>query len=433
MDTGILITILSIAALLLLSAFFSGSETALTAASRARMHRLEKEGEDRRSRHRAGVINRLSQNMERLIGGILLGNNLANIMASALATGLFISLFGDAGIAYATLAMTALVLIFAEVLPKTYAISNPDRVALGVAPVIAVVVTVLAPIVRAVQAVIRLTLRTFGIDIGARQNVLSAHEELRGAIDLQAREGAMVKHERDMLSGILDLAEVEVSEIMIHRKNMEMFDADEPAADIIERIVNSPHTRFPLWRDDPENIFGILHAKDVLKAVREHAGNPGALDLKSIATEPWFVPETTSLREQLNAFRRRRAHFGIVVDEYGAVMGLVTLEDILEEIVGEITDEHDVRQIGVREQGDGTLIVNGTVTVRDLNRQFDWQLPDDVATTIAGLVIHEARTIPEPRQTFMFHNFKFEILRRQRNQITVLRVTPPPSAADTRD
>ncbi len=433
MDNGILITILSIAGLLLLSAFFSSSETALTAASRARMHRLAKEGDDRRSRHRAAIINRLSENMERLIGGILLGNNLANILASALATGLFISLFGDAGIAYATLAMTALVLIFAEVLPKTYAISNPDRVALGVAPVIAVVVTVLAPIVRSVQAIIRLTLGIFGIDIGARQSVLSAHEELRGAIDLQAREGAMVKHERDMLSGILDLAEVEVSEIMIHRKNMEMFDADEPAADIIERIVNSPHTRFPLWRDDPENIFGILHAKDVLKAVRGHADDPGALDLKSIATEPWFVPETTSLREQLNAFRRRRAHFGIVVDEYGAVMGLVTLEDILEEIVGEITDEHDVRQVGVREQGDGTLIVDGTVTVRDLNRQFDWQLPDDVATTIAGLVIHEARTIPEPRQTFMFHNFKFEILRRQRNQITVLRLTPPPSPADTRD
>lgn len=433
MNTEILITILSIAGLLLLSAFFSGSETALTAASRARMHRLEKEGDDRRSRHRAAIINRLSQNMERLIGGILLGNNFANILASALATGLFISLFGDAGIVYATLAMTALVLIFAEVLPKTYAISNPDRVALGVAPAIAVVVTVLAPIVRAVQAIIRLTLGVFGIDIGARQSVLSAHEELRGAIDLHARAGAMVKHERDMLSGILDLAEVEVSEIMVHRKNMQMFDADEPAADIIKRIVNSPHTRFPLWRDDPENIFGILHAKDVLRAVREHADDPGALDLKSIATEPWFVPETTSLREQLNAFRRRRAHFGIVVDEYGAVMGLVTLEDILEEIVGEITDEHDIRQIGVREQGDGTLIVDGTVTVRDLNRQFDWQLPDDVATTIAGLVIHEARTIPEPRQTFMFHNFKFEILRRQRNQITVLRVTPPPSPADARD
>lgn len=433
MDTGILITILSIAGLLLLSAFFSGSETALTAASRARMHRLEKEGDDRQSRRRAAIINRLSQNMERLIGGILLGNNFANILASALATGLFISLFGDAGIVYATLAMTALVLIFAEVLPKTYAISNPDRVALGVAPAIAVVVTVLAPIVRAVQAIIRLTLGVFGIDIGARQSVLSAHEELRGAIDLHARAGAMVKHERDMLSGILDLAEVEVSEIMVHRKNMQMFDVDEPAADIIKRIVNSPHTRFPLWRDNPENIFGILHAKDVLRAVREHADDPDALDLKSIATEPWFVPETTSLREQLNAFRRRRAHFGIVVDEYGAVMGLVTLEDILEEIVGEITDEHDVRQIGVREQGDGTLIVDGTVTVRDLNRQFDWQLPDDVATTIAGLVIHEARTIPEPRQTFMFHNFKFEILRRQRNQITVLRVTPPPSPADARD
>lgn len=431
MTSEILISILAIAGLLVLSGFFSGSETALTAASRARLHRLENNSEDKKLGERAGTVNRLIADRERLLGGILLGNNLVNILASSLAAGLFISLFGDAGIVYATLAMTALVLIFAEVLPKTIAISDPDRAALAVAPTVSAVVSILAPVVHAVQAIVRGTLRLAGVDISAKQNVLSAQEELRGAIELHVRDGGMVKLERDMLAGILDLGEVEVSEVMVHRKNMMMIDADTPATAMIETIVNSPHTRFPLWRDNTDNIVGILHAKDVLKAVLDNPGNMDGLDISAIAAEPWFVPETTTLREQLNEFRRRRAHFGLVVDEYGTLMGLVTLEDILEEIVGEITDEHDVTKIGVRIQPDGTMIVDGTVTVRDLNRQFDWSLPDEIATTIAGLVIHEARTIPEPRQLFIFHGFKFEILRRQRNQITLMRMTPPkPSDAE---
>ncbi len=425
MTVEMLWTLASIGVLLFLSAFFSGSETALTAASRARMHQLEKEGGHERDRRRARVVNRLRANTERLIGGILLGNNLVNITASALATGLFIAVFGDAGIAYATLVMTALVLVFAEVLPKTYAIADPDRVALRVARPISVAVVLLAPIVFAVQTLVRLILQAFGVRIGAQDSVLSAHEELRGTIDLHAREGAMVKHERDMLSGILDLAQVEVAEVMVHRKNMMMVNAAAPAPEIIAQIVDSPHTRVPLWENDPDNIVGILHAKDVLRAVMRHADKLDKLDIRSIASDPWFVPETTTLREQLNAFRRRGSHFALVVDEYGALMGLVTLEDILEEIVGDITDEHDIRSRGVRVQSDGSLIVEGTVTIRDLNREFDWNLPDEEATTIAGLVIHEARTIPEPRQTFMFHDFKFEILRRQRNQITLIRITPP--------
>ena len=428
MTVDLLSTLASIGVLLFLSAFFSGSETALTAASRARLHQLEKEGPAERDRRRAKVVNRLRENKERLIGGILLGNNLVNITASALATGLFIALFGDAGIVYATLVMTGLVLVFAEVLPKTYAIADPDRVALRVARPITVAVVLLAPIVVAVQGVVRLILRAFGIRIGAQDSVLSAHEELRGTIDLHAREGSMVKHERDMLSGILDLAQVEVAEVMVHRKNMMMMDAGAPTPEIIAQIVDSPHTRIPLWENDPDNIIGVLHAKDVLQAVIRHAGTLDKLDIRAVASDPWFVPETTTLREQLNRFRRRGTHFALVVDEYGALMGLVTLEDILEEIVGDITDEHDIRSRGVRVQNDGSLLVEGTVTIRDLNREFDWDLPDEEATTIAGLVIHEARTIPEPRQIFMFHDFKFEILRRQRNQITLIRITPAPGS-----
>jgi len=425
MEYDLLINGGAIFVLLLFSAFLSGSETALTAASRARLYRMMQEPESPALGRRARLATRLTERRERLIGAILLGNNLVNILASALATGVFIGLFGDAGILYATLAMTMLVLIFAEVLPKTWAIADPDRTALTAAPLISGLVFVLGPVVRAVQAVVRGILRLFGIDIDRRQSILSAQERIRDAIAFHTEKGAMVKHERDMLAGILDLAEVEVSEIMVHRRKMVMLDAGEAPAAIIEKVVASPHTRFPLWRENPDNVIGILHAKDVLRATREHRGAPDDLDVAAIASPPLFVPETTSLREQLNVFRRKRAHIGIVVDEYGALMGLVTMEDILEEIVGDIADEHDLTTEGVHQRADGTVVVEGTVTVRDLNRQFDWSLPDEAAATVAGLIIDEARTIPEPRQTFSFHGFKFEILRRWRNQITLIRITPP--------
>jgi Mg2+/Co2+ transporter CorB len=331
-------------------------------------------------------------------------------------------------VVYATVIMTVLVLIFAEVLPKTYAISHADRAALAVAPAVNLVVAVLSPLSRAVELVVSLMLRLFGADKGKREALVSATEELRGVIELSGKEGNIVKHERDMLGSILDLADVEVSEIMVHRKNMEMIDLDQPPSTVVELVVASPHTRIPLWRGEPENIVGVLHVKDLLRAVRAHAGDIDRLNVAALASTPWFVPETTTLRTQLNAFLRRHAHFAVVVDEYGAIMGLVTLEDILEEIVGEISDEFDIPVTGVRREPDGTYVVKGTVTIRDLNRQFDWRLPDEEASTIAGLVIHEAQVIPEAGQIFTFHDFKFEILRRQRNQVTTLRITPP---ADT--
>ena len=425
MDTALLLSLTAIFVLLVLSGFFSGSETALTAASPARIHLLE-----RRGNTRARLVNSLISEKERLIGVILLGNNLVNIMASALATSVLIGLVGDAGVAYATVIMTALVLIFAEILPKTYAISHADRAALAVAPVIRFLVVMLSPLTRVLQAFVRATLRLFGAEVSEGRALLSASEELRGVIELHGRDGEIVKYERDMLGSILDLADVEVSEIMVHRKTMEMIEADQPPSKIVEQVVASPHTRLPLWRGEPENIIGVLHAKDLLRAVRAHSEDIDKLNITALAAKPWFVPETTTLRTQLNAFLRQRAHFALVVDEYGALMGLVTLEDILEEIVGEISDEFDVPVTGVRRQPDGSYIVKGTVTIRDLNRQFDWRLPDEEAATIAGLVIHEARIIPEAGQIFTFHRFKFEVLRKQRNQITMLRITPPPEGGE---
>ncbi|CDO59159.1 Transporter associated domain [Candidatus Phaeomarinobacter ectocarpi] len=422
-ETSILISVGSVFFLLIFSGFFSGSETALTATSRARMHALERDGSKR-----AGVVNGLIEFRERLIGAILLGNNLVNILASAIATSVFLDLFGEAGVVYATLVMTALVLIFAEVLPKTYAITNPDRMALAVAPLIRIAVFTFAPVTAAVQFIVRRTLRMVGANIEDGAEVLSAHEELRGAIDLHHKEGGMGSHDRHMLGGILDLRDLEVDDVMIHRKNMQALSLDDDPKDIVEQVLASPYTRIPLWEEDPDNIVGVLHAKDLLRALISHDGDPTELDIKGLATEAWFVPETTSLVEQLNAFRRRKSHFALVVDEYGSMMGLVTLEDIIEEIVGEISDEHDVEVKGLRPQPDGTCNVDGTLAVRDLNRALDWELPEEEAITVAGLVIHEAQTIPEVGQTFSFYGYKFQVLRRHRNQVTAIKITPPRKA-----
>lgn len=416
---GLGVILAAIVLLLLFSAFFSGSETALTAASRARMHHLAEDGNKR-----ARVVLHLTDDRERLIGAILLGNNLVNILASALATSLFLALFGDAGVVYATLVMTAIVLVFAEVAPKTLAITNTDRVALAVSQPLRLVIFVFAPVTAAVQFIVRHALRIFGLNVDDKQQVLSAHEELRGAINLHHHEGSVVKIDRDMLGGILDLRDLEVSDIMVHRKNIAMIDAALPNGEIIAQAIASPHTRIPLWRDEQENIVGVLHARDLLRALSDAGWRPDAIDIPALAFKPWFVPDTTPLQDQLNAFLKRKSHFALVVDEYGMLMGLITLEDILEEIVGDISDEHDVEVAGVRAQPDGSVIVNGSVPIRDLNRAFDWTLPDDEATTIAGLVIHEARTIPDIGQTFTFYGFRFEILRRQRNQIAQLRVAP---------
>jgi Mg2+/Co2+ transporter CorB len=216
---------------------------------------------------------------------------------------------------------------------------------------------------------------------------------------------------------------MDVAEVMVHRKSMTTIDADLAPAELVAKVLESEHTRLPLYRGESENIVGVLHAKDLLRALAAAGGNADSLDIAAIVREPWFIPETTKLKDQLNAFLRRRSHFALVVDEYGSLQGLVTLEDILEEIVGEIDDEHDLAIPGVVPQSDGSVQVDGEVSVRDLNRAMDWDLPDDRAVTVAGLVINEAQTIPEPGQRFVFFGHRFEILRRQRNQITALKVS----------
>lgn len=411
-------TLITIFFLLAMSGFFSGSETALTAASRARMYQLEKDGDVRAAR-----VTHLISDKESLIGTILLGNNLVNILASVLMTSLVTTLFGQNGFALAgaTAVMTILVLVFSEVLPKTYAITRPDTMAMAVSRPIGIIVALLSWVVKVVQVIVNVTLRLFGVKA---VEGMSADEEIRGAISLHASEGSVDEADRHRLLGALDLKDLAVSEVMIHRKNIAMLDADLSTRELVMKALSSAHTRLPLYKGEREEIIGVLHAKDLLRAVAPHRGELDKLDLAELFRDPWFIPDTTPVLDQLDAFMTKRNHFALVVDEYGALQGLITLEDILEEIVGDIRDEHDVPVQGVRPQADGSANVDGWVTIRDLNRALGWNLPDEEAVTVAGLVIHEAQTIPEIGQRFSFHGYRFDILRRSRNQITALSLIP---------
>ncbi len=424
-DVAFWITAGAIIVLLFLSGFFSGSETALTAASRGKLRSAA--GKGSKGAQRALDI---TDDNERLIGSVLLGNNVVNILATSLATAVLTKVFGQNGVAAATLIMTLLVLIFAEVLPKTFAITNPEMVASRVAGPIGIVVLVFSPIVTAVRYLVRGILRVFGVKTDPDSHILAVREEIAGALQLGHSEGIVEKEDRDRILGALDLNERAVEEVMLHRSGIEMIDADEPAQDILAQCLESRHTRLPLYRGEPENIVGVIHAKDLLRAMHKLLGG-GKVDAKSladfdvmrVAMEPYFVPETTTLDDQMRNFLKRKTHFALVVDEYGALQGLITLEDILEEIVGEIADEFDADIVDqIAATSDGAFVVDGTMTIRDLNRAHDWNLPDEEANTIAGLVIHEAQMIPVEGQVFSFHGFRFEVIEKDENRIATLKV-----------
>ncbi|MEC3861156.1 HlyC/CorC family transporter [Mesobacterium sp. TK19101] len=427
-DSAFWITTGAILLLLVLSGFFSGSETALTAASRGKLRAQADKGN--RGAQRALSI---TEDNERLIGSVLLGNNLVNILATSLATALFTRLFGESGVALATLVMTLLVLIFAEVLPKTYAITNAETAASLVAGVIRVVILVFSPMVNAVRMLVRGVLRIFGVRADPDSRILAVREEIAGALNLGHSEGVVEKEDRDRILGALDLGDRTVEEIMLHRSKIEMINAATPPQEILAQCLESNHTRLPIYKDEPENIIGVIHAKDLLRAMYKLMQDAGTSDMSALETfqivevamKPYFIPDTTSLDDQMRQFLRRRTHFALVVDEYGALQGLITLEDILEEIVGEITDEFDPdAEHPIRKAEDGHYLIDGAMTIRDLNRATDWNLPDEEANTVAGLVIHEAQMIPSVGQVFSFHGFRFEVTGRENNRLTKLKIRP---------
>ncbi len=417
--TGIWLTLLVVALCLLLSAVLSASEAALTAASRAGLAWMEKQGN-----RRAGIAMRLLVARERVTGALLVGRIVANVAAVALASGLMLACFGDVGAVYAAIVMSVVVIVFAELLPRAVARAAPEHTASRMARPARIAVRVFAPLLAGGEALARLLLRTRGSGAGEDQPAAAAQEDGRGAYDPPHRDGGADRPDRDMMAGLLDLRDLTVSDVMVHRTEMVTVDADQPAGEVVAAVLASGFTRVPLWRGSPENIVGILHTKHLLRAIRNANGDLAKIDASALVLPPWFVPDIRPLSEQLKAFRRRKTHFALVVDEYGEVEGLVTLEDVLEAVVGDISDEHDVPVPGVQPQPDGSVSVEGSVPIRDLNRAMDWSLPDEEATTIAGLVIHEARSIPEVGQSFTFHGFRFRVLRKERNRIAALRITP---------
>ena len=425
-NVTLVLTTVAVTVLLLISAFFSGSETALTAASRGML----KAQADKGSRGAKAALS-VTDDSESMIGALLLGNNIANILSAALTTALLTDLFGSKGVAIATVMVTVLVLVFAEVLPKTIAIISPVPVAILVGPVVKLLIILFTPIVTMVRAFVRLILRVFGLRADPNRHILALREEIAGAISLGHSEGAVEKEDRDRLLGALDLADRTVDEIMRHRRETEMIDADLAPEEIVSLMLASSHSRLPVFRGSDENILGVVHAKDLLREVERlshihetHDQAMAALDVVKVAMKPYFIPDTTTLDEQMREFLKRRTHFALVVDEYGTLQGLITLEDILEEIVGEITDEFDLvdKSNALKRANDGSYLVEGAMTIRDLNRATDWNLPDDEANTVAGLVIHEAQMIPAQGQAFSFHGFRFEVVTRRENRLTRLKV-----------
>ena len=409
-----------IAAIVLLiaaSAFFSLGEAGLAAASRARIHALAQDGNAR-----ARIVAHLLAAPERVASAVLIANTFAVLLAAGLASLLAIRLVGEAGVLCAAAIFTVLVVVYVVVLPKAFAPAYAERIALFVAPAMHALVALLGPVTRALDLIAGWVLSATRGTKDDEASILAARDEIRGAIDLRTRGGAVARHDAHMLGGVLDLGELQVADIMVHRTKMETFDVADPPQEIVDEVQRSQFTRIPIWKDEPENIVGVLNTKDLLGALSAANWDVSRLDIMSIAATPWFVPDTTTLKDQLAEFLKRKAQMALVVDEYGEVQGLITLEDILEEIVGQITDEHDPAESHIRPQTDGTVNVDGTVPVRDLNRQMSWDLPEDEATTIAGLVVHEAQLIPEPGQVFTFYGYRIEILRRSRNKIAAVRI-----------
>ena len=420
MDASIGLLVGSIIGLIVLSGFFSGSETSMTAASKARLRTLAKSGNKN-----AALYEKLLKEKETLICTILLANNLVNVLASALATTLLVKIFENEGILYVTVIMTLMILLFGELLPKTIALFKADIIALKISPVFNFLTFIFYPITRALNFLVVILIKIFGIktlEKNITDTQAESEEELRGAIELHS-ENTKEKNEKEMLKSILDLDDVTVGSIMIPRKNIYSFPVNISYEDLLSRVKSTPHSRIPVWDKNPENIIGVFHVRSLIEEKIDKN-----FSIKNVCIKPWFIPESASLANQLMEFKKKKEHFAIVVDEYGEFLGIVTLEDILEEIVGDIDDELDVQKIrkkikGVKQKSLNKFDIQGTVSIRDLNRELGWSLPDKNASTIAGLVLHESRTIPNIGQIFQFYGFKFEVLGKKNNQITLLKIS----------
>ncbi len=418
MDDATSFSLISVAILIVISALFSCSETSITAASRAKIHRLATEGSKR-----AKKLEKLLKHREKVISAMLVGNNAVNILASTLATGAMIKLFGEEdGLLYSTIAMTAIVLIFAEIAPKTFALKIPDKLAIFLAPLIEVLVKILFPITHLIQELVNVFVDLFFAKNS--QNSKEAElEEIRDTVDLKHKEGSIFKYDKDLLDGVLDLADTEISEIMVHRKDIESINIELPTAEIVKQALSNSHTRIPLWRGNKENIVAILNVRKLLKAMYSSTEELEKLDLNLATSEPWFVPNSNSLRSQLFAFRKKKKRFALVIDEYGSLLGLLTLEDILEEIVGEIKEQDDESEINIIKVKSGAYKIAGKTLIRNINKKLEWDIEEgDHAYNLAAFIINGLGRIPEERENFVLDGFYFEILKRRNHDLILVKV-----------
>ncbi|AAW70662.1 DUF21 domain-containing protein [Wolbachia endosymbiont of Brugia malayi] len=413
----LLVSILSIIfVLLILSFLFSGAEIGLTSVSRSRVNKLKLDGNKR-----AKIIDHLLNKKELTIGTILLGNTIINITCSVLFTAIFINLFGNESVFLSTIVMTFCILLFCEVLPKTYAMQNPEKFTSFSAYFVLFFVKIFSPLTLGIQFIVNFILKLCGFH--KNREAISAADAMRNMIALHRSEGTMLQQDLDMLSSILDLAETEISEIMTHRRNLFSLDIDRNKEELIKEILTSSHSRVPLWQKELDNIVGVVHVKNLINALREKDNKIEEVDIAQVMSKPCFLPESTPLSVQLHNFRKNRKHLAFVIDEYGALQGIVTLEDILEEIVGEISDEHDlITENFIKKMSDNVYHIEGKSTIRDINRQLHWDLPDEEATTLAGMIVNEIERIPDEGEEFSMFGFYFRILKKDKNIITVIEV-----------
>ncbi len=406
-ETLLLYQIFVIIFLIFLSAFFSSSETAITSISEDVLQKKVEEKD-----YSSIKTQKLLRKKELVISGILLGNNLVNILSSAVATNLFIKAFGTVGILYSTITMTTIIFIFAEVLPKIYAIRKAEKLLIFYTPYLNLVLMTLYPINNVIHKIIQYLVKsksqnkhTFNLD------------RIRGAILLADKEGNMLKDDKLMLESILDLKDREVHEAMIHRKDIFSLNIDLSEKELLEKVKKTNYSRLPIWDKNSENIIGVILVKDLLKIIIESK----KFSIKKILQKPLFIPETTNLFNQLNVFKEKKKHMAFVVDEYGVLQGLITLEDILEEIVGQIEDEYDVATASQSDLS-GNIYVRGNVSIRDLNRIYNLKFSEDTASTIAGLIINYAKRIPEIGEIFVIDNIILTVSSRSKTRITKVQI-----------
>jgi Mg2+/Co2+ transporter CorB len=416
MVENIILSISIVIFLLILSGLLSGSETSITSVSKSKIHKLAIRG-DKRAKALMKIINKKND----LISSLLIGNNFVNILASALATAILIKFYGDRGILYSTILMSLLIVIFAEVLPKNYALIRPDRFALGMTKYLSVFLKVIFPIMLFIKFINWFFFKIMKIDTDNKSTSKTAREDIRNIIDMHEDEGRLLKDEGDMLNAILDLKEITVEKIMTHRKNIYSIDLNNVQT-FFYKIAQSSFSRIPVWEKNPNNILGSIHAKNVLS----NLNNDGQLDIAKIKEnliKPWFIPETTKAKDQLSEFIARKEKLAFVVDEYGELMGLISMEDIIEEIVGNIFDEKDFSTIGIRKVSKNSYRIRGDVNIRDINRELDTEIPDIISSTIAGYIIDKTESFPDVGQIFSFDGIMYEIINKNKNQITQINVT----------